>query len=154
MGITMDDELAKLGEKAEQMNADDLKVIDVDIESKEVNNNTTTETTTTNTTASSSSKNNAKKADNKKKKNPKKELIRDVTKLQTELKEMELDLIQQVLAAVGPKRAIGVRNALLGDISVRGSGSLLSSMMEERPLSTLIKTGDHGRRQKSLFVMN
>merc|ERR1712072_752061 len=75
-------------------------------------------------------------------------------KLQMELKELELGFIQQVLAAVGPKRAIGLRNALLGDIGVRGAGSLLMSI-EERPLSALLKAGDDDTtRTKSVFVMD
>merc|ERR1712086_654947 len=68
-------------------------------------------------------------------------------------KELELDFIQQVLAAVGPKRAIGLRNALLADIAVRGTGSLLSSI-EERPLSALLKTYTDDTHQKSIFVMD
>jgi hypothetical protein len=141
--VAMDEELAKLGEKAEQMNEDDMKVIDVEVEAKTEN---------TNKTETSASSN--KKADEKKKEKkgfPKKEeLVKEATKLQTELKQLELDFIQQVLAAVGPKRAIGLRNALLGDISVRGTGSLLSSI-EERPLSALLKSDT---RPKSVFVMD
>jgi len=136
--MAMDVELAKLGQKAEQMNQDDLKVIDVEVEAKTENANKTE-------TSASSDKNKAKKGA------PRKEgLIKEVTKLQIELKELELDFIQQVLAAVGPKRAIGLRNALLGDISVRGTGSLLSSI-GERPLSALLKAET---RQKSVFVMD
>ena len=72
--------------------------------------------------------------------------------MQTELKELELDFIQEVLSAVGPKRAIGLRNALLGDISVRGTGGLLTQM-DERPLSAILKA-DMETRQKSVFVMD
>jgi ClpP class serine protease len=62
--------------------------------------------------------------------------------------------MQQVLAAVGPKRAIGLRSAILGDIAVRGTGSLLTQM-EDRPLSTILKAGaDDKSRQKNLFVMD
>jgi len=136
--MAMDVELAKLGQKAEQMNQDDLKVIDVEVEAKTENANKTE-------TSASTDKIKAKKGA------PRKEgLIKEVTKLQIELKELELDFIQQVLAAVGPKRAIGLRNALLGDISVRGTGSLLSSI-GERPLSALLKAET---RQKSVFVMD
>merc|ERR1712161_176169 len=82
------------------------------------------------------------------------ELLKETMKLQKELKEMELDFMQQVLSAVGPKRAIGIRNALLGAIAVCGSGSLLRQM-EDRPLSTILKAGvDDKNRQKSLFVMD
>lgn len=139
--VAMDEELAKLGEKAENMNEDDLKVIDVEVEES------------ANKTEASAS-DDKKKKDKKQKGGPKKEeLIKEVTKLQTEVKELELDFIQQVLAAVGPKRAIGLRNALLGDISVRGTGSLLSSI-EERPLSALLKADIDETRQKSVFVMD
>lgn len=83
----------------------------------------------------------------------KEELVKEAMKLQTEVKELELEFIQQVLAAVGVKRAIGLRNALLGDIGVRGTGSLLSSI-EERPLSALLKAGTDDNHKKSVFVMN
>jgi len=137
--VAMDAELAKLGEKAEKMNEDDLKVIDVEVEAKAENK---TET------------DGKKSKDKKQKGGPKKEdLLKEATKLQTELKELELDFIQQVLAAVGPKRAIGLRNALLGDISVRGTGSLLSSI-EERPLSALLKADTDETRKNSIFVMD
>ena len=134
--VAMDEELAKLGEQADKMNEDDLKVIDAEIESANK----------TETTGSDD-----KKKDKKKSGAKKEELVKEATKLQTELKELELDFIQQVLAAVGPKRAIGLRNALLGDISVRGTGSLLMSI-EERPLSALLKVEES--RPKSVFVMD
>lgn len=80
--------------------------------------------------------------------------MKDTTKLQKELKELELDFMQEVLAAVGPKRAIGLRSAILGDIAVRGTGSLLTQM-EGRPLSTILKAGaDDKSRPKNLFVMD
>lgn len=134
--VAMDTELAKLGEKAEQMNEDDLKIIDAEIEGK--------------------NKTEAVKSDSKKgikKTSPQKEeLLKEATKLQTDVRELELDFISQVLAAVGPKRAIGLRNALMGDIAVRGAGGLLSQM-EERPLSRILKA-DMESRQKSVFVMD
>jgi len=151
--MAMDIELAKLGQMAQQMNEDDLKVIDAEV----VANTTDTSASSSNDQKALENKKAMKEAENsmKNKGGPKKEeLLKETTKLQTELKVLELDLIQQVLASVGPKRAIGVRNALLGDIAVRGSGSLLSSI-EERPLSALLKAGtDDATRQKSLFVMN
>ena len=144
--VAMDTELAKLGEKAEKMNEDDLKVIDVEVEAEAESANKTEAST-------SDGKKSDKKKDKKGASESKKELIKQATKLQTELKELELDFIQQVLAAVGPKRAIGLRNAMLGDISVRGTGSLLSSI-EERPLSALLKADTDETRQKSIFVMD
>jgi len=149
--VAMDVELAKLGEAAEKMNAEDNSVIDVEVEEK-------TEDVNATKAEASDEKKEEKKSDKKKAPAPKgapkkEELIKEVTKLQTELKELELDFIQQVLAAVGPKRAIGLRNALLGDIGVRGTGSLLMSI-EERPLSALLKAGTDDTHQKSVFVMN
>ena len=144
----MNVELAKLGEKAEKFSDKDLEFIDVEVED---NANATASTNKTETSASSEKKSDGKKA--KKGSAKKDELIKEVTKLQTELKEMELEFIQQVLAAVGPKRAIGLRNTLLADIGVRGAGSLLSSM-EERPLSSLLKTYTDGDHQKSVYVMD
>ena len=131
--VAMDAELAKLGEKAEKFNEDDLKVIDVEVEAK-----TKTE--------------DDKKKVEKKNAPKREELLKETAKLQTELKELELDFIQQVLSAVGPKRAVGLRNALLGDIAVRGTGGLLTQM-EDRPLSTILKA-DMETRQKSVFVMD
>lgn len=134
--VAMDAELAKLGDQAEKMNEDDLKVIDAEIEAKTENKTDTT----------------VDKKDKKKTPAKKEELVKESTKLQTELKELELDFIQQVLAAVGPKRAIGLRNALLGDIAVRGTGGLLSQV-DRRPLSALLKPDDETRK-KSVFVMD
>merc|ERR1712238_653579 len=154
--IAMDESLAKLGERAEQMNEDDLKVIDAEIEeSSSIDGNeekqkddgddkTKVEETKTKIDVKSEKKSVAQRE----------ELLKETMKLQKELKEMELDFMQQVLSAVGPKRAIGIRNAFLGDIAVRGTGSLLRQM-EDRPLSTILKAGvDDKNRQKSLFVMN
>jgi len=154
--IAMDESLAKLGERAEQMNEDDLKVIDAEIEeSSSIDGNeekqkddgddkTKVEETKTKIDVKSEKKSVAQRE----------ELLKETMKLQKELKEMELDFMQQVLSAVGPKRAIGIRNAFLGDIAVRGTGSLLRQM-EDRPLSTILKAGvDDTNRQKSLFVMD
>jgi len=154
--IAMDESLEKLGERAEQMNEDDLKVIDAEIEeSSSIDGNeekqkddgddeTKVEETKTKIDVKSEKKSVAQRD----------ELLKETMKLQKELKEMELDFMQQVLSAVGPKRAIGIRNAFLGDIAVRGTGSLLRQM-EDRPLSTILKAGvDDKNRQKSLFVMD
>jgi hypothetical protein len=156
--ICMDIELEKLGARAEKMNEDEMKVIDVEIEEssssssdndekKEKDDDDATKNKKNDqkiTTGKSEKKNTAKKED----------LLKDTTKLQKELKELELDFMQQVLAAVGPKRAIGLRSAILGDIAVRGTGSLLTQM-EDRPLSTILKAGaDDKSRQKNLFVMD
>jgi len=144
--MAMDEELAKLGEKAEKMGLEDLEVIDAEVTSAN-------QTATANQTETTSSKSSSSEDEIKSK--SKKSLIKSLTKLQTEIKELELDFIQKVLATVGPKRAVGLRNALLGDIAVRGAGSLLSSI-EDRPLSKLLNAGSHddGSRRKAVFVMN
>jgi hypothetical protein len=77
-------------------------------------------------------------------------VLKEVSKLQRELKQLELEFIQDVVAAVGSQRAIGVRAALLGDISARGAGGMLTQL-EERPLSALLQSED--AHTKSLFVM-
>jgi len=156
--IAMDTELAKLGERAEQMNEDDLKVIDAEIEeSSSIDGNEKKQKDNVDDDETKKNEETNKKIEVKsEKKNAaqREELLKETMKLQKELKEMELDFMQQVLAAVGPKRAIGIRNAFLGDISVRGTGSLLRQM-EDRPLSTILKAGaDDKSRQKSLFVMD
>lgn len=148
--VAMDIELGKLGEKAEKMNEDDLKVIDVEVEAKTEN---ATIANKTDTSASADEKKVKSKKVSKNGVAKKEELVKEAMKLQTEVKELELEFIQQVLAAVGVKRAIGLRNALLGDIGVRGTGSLLSSI-EERPLSALLKAGTDDNHKKSVFVMN
>jgi ClpP class serine protease len=63
--------------------------------------------------------------------------------------------MQQVIAAIGAKRGLGLRNAVLGDISTRGAGGLLMQM-QERPLSSMLsdKSDDVASRRKNLFVMN
>jgi len=134
----------------------DLKVIDAEVLTKAEANATKSEAQ--NATKAEANADGKKNADKKKGGQKREELVKEVTKLQTELKELELDFIQQVLAAVGPKRALGLRNALLGDIGVRGTGSLLMSI-EERPLSTLLKAGGYGgdgdsAHTKSVFVMD
>lgn len=83
------------------------------------------------------------------------ELLKKMAKTQKTLKELELGFIQQVISAVGPKRAVGLRNALLGDITVRGIGGLLTQL-QERPLATILRADGPGAggRPKNLFVMN
>lgn len=79
-------------------------------------------------------------------------LLEKMAKTQKSLRELELEFIQQVLSAVGPRRAVGLRNALLGDIAVRGTGALLTEL-QERPLTTLLRTRESSNRPKNLFVM-
>lgn len=165
--IAMDTELEslaqqwdKLTEEEDKEEHDDaLKVIDAEVEKKE---DTSQESKNEEETSKEEKKveeeekktNEKKSTDNKKKIPKKEELLKETTKLQKEIKEIELDFIQQILAAVGPKRAIGLRNAIVGDIAVRGTGSLLVSM-QERPLSTILKMGQQDDAgPKSLFVMD
>jgi hypothetical protein len=83
-------------------------------------------------------------------------LLKKIANLQGDLKQLELDFIKTVLASVGGRRAVGLRNALLGDISVRGTGGLLMQM-QERPLSALLRSDvspdDESSRKKALYVM-
>lgn len=65
------------------------------------------------------------------------ELLNSISKLQKELQELELDFVSKVVKAVGPDRAVSIRTALLGDMAVRGSGSLLRDL-QERPLKRLL----------------
>ena len=141
----MDAELTKLGERAGQMNEEDRTVMDA-----EVVNGTEVAANGTEATATAA----AAAANPKEKGPPRGALLKEAAKLRTRLTELELDFVAQVLAAVGPKRALGLRNALLGDIAVRGAGSLLSSL-EERPLSALLRAdaADEAPRQ-SVFVMD
>jgi hypothetical protein len=81
--------------------------------------------------------------------NPK--YMAEITKLQKELKELELTFIQDSVAALGPERAVGLRAALLGDVAARGTGGLLTQL-QDRPLSSLLRGSQNGK--KSLFVMN
>merc|ERR1711865_662263 len=152
--------MGKLTEEEDKEEHDDaLKVIDAEVEKKE---DTSQESKNEEETPKEEKKveeeekktNEKKSTDNKKKIPKKEELLKETTKLQKEIKEIELDFIQQILAAVGPKRAIGLRNAIVGDIAVRGTGSLLVSM-QERPLSTILKMGQQDDAgPKSLFVMD
>merc|ERR1719251_503242 len=61
-----------------------------------------------------------KKSDKKMNKQTR-ELVKQATELRAKVAELELDFVGKVLAAVGPKRALGLRNALMGDIAVRGA---------------------------------
>lgn len=86
------------------------------------------------------------------------ELLTKITATQKKLKQLELTFIEQVIAAVGSKRGFGLRNALLGDIAIRGTGSLLSQL-EDRPLSMILNAGrslsdgSTSGGNKRLFVM-
>lgn len=79
------------------------------------------------------------------------QVMGEITKLQKELKELELKFIQESINILGPERAVGVRAALLGDVAARGTGGLLTQL-EDRPLSSLLRGLDN--EKKSLFVMN
>ena len=64
-----------------------------------------------------------------------------IQKLQRSLQELELNFVKDVVKAVGPEQGAAVRTALLGDIAVRGSGSLLQDL-QDRPLNKLLLDGD------------
>jgi len=76
--------------------------------------------------------------------------MQELPKLQKSLKELELDFIANAVSVLGPERAVGLREALLGDVLARGTGGLLTQL-EARPLSALLKGSDNDK--KSLFVM-
>ena len=85
---------------------------------------------------------------------PKSKMMKEVSKLQRELNQLELGFVQDIISAVGPERAIGVRAALLADIGGRGIGGLLTQL-EERPLSAILQSSEtDGTEKKSLYVMN
>ena len=78
------------------------------------------------------------------------QLLQEVSKLQREAKQMELEFIEDLVASVGPERAYAMRSAILGDIAGRGAGGLLASL-EDRPLSAMLNGSTS--EQNSLFVM-
>jgi hypothetical protein len=86
------------------------------------------------------------------KKGNKSDMLQSISKLQRELKQAELDFLKDVVAAVGTKRGLGIRAALLGDVAGRGSAGLLNQL-EERPLSAILSSSDGTEEPKSLFIM-
>ena len=80
----------------------------------------------------------------------KSKINQEISKLKKQLSQLELDFIQEVVICLGPKRAPGIRAALLGDVVARGSGGLLTQV-QDRPLSVLLSGSE--RDLKSLFVM-
>jgi hypothetical protein len=63
--------------------------------------------------------------------------LKEVSKLQRGLQQLELEFIKDVVAAVGSERAVGVRAALLGDIAARSTAGLLTRQHCIRRRSTL-----------------
>ena len=134
-GEIIDKELQRLGMNA--FNVEPKDIIDAQVESSNT------------TLAASKTEGSSKFAFLKK--DGKSELLQSISKLQRELKQVELDFLQQVVAAVGTKRGLGIRAALLGDIAGRGSAGLLNQI-EDRPLSSILSSFDT-EVPKSLFVM-
>jgi hypothetical protein len=151
-GETIDSELKRLGMDKFELdpksnNSHDSSGVDeiVDaevVEGSENNNKTTTETTTVVPLLKKMMKTSGKGKSN---------LLQEISKLQRELKQAELDFLQNVIAAVGTKRGVGIRAALLGDIAARGSGGLLNQL-ERRPLSAILQATGSAQK-KTLFVM-
>lgn len=136
-GEAMDKELKRLGmEQGFEMDPKD-PIVDAEIESS--NTTTTTDAVVAKESKSIPFFSGRGKTD----------LLQTVSKLQRELKQVELDFLQAVIAAVGTKRGLGIRAALLGDIAGRGSGGLLTQL-EDRPLSAILQAPES---KKSLFVM-
>lgn len=79
-------------------------------------------------------------------------LFKEMAVLQENLMRLELAFIQTVVLILGPERANGVKAALLGDVSARGAGGLLSQL-QDRPLTILVKEIEGGEeRRKNVFV--
>ena len=81
-----------------------------------------------------------------------------LNKCQKELMKLELNFVKDIIMTLGSERATGIRTALLGDISSRGAGGLLTQL-QNRPLSTILqglstKNGEdvNEKRRKSLYV--
>ncbi len=140
--ITMDAELQKVLKEEDKKNSELGNVIDVEVVSEKTANFTTTTIELAVVPAKK-----------------KRELVKKMSQLQTELKELELKFIQEVIASVGSKRGVGLRNAFLGNIAIRGAGGLLTQL-QDRPLLSMITADgksdgeDSNSPQKKLFVMN
>ena len=67
------------------------------------------------------------------------QILQSIAALQKEIQELELDFIKCILAAVGPDHAATVRTALLGNLAVRGTGSLLRDL-QDRPLNLVLSS--------------
>ncbi|KAG7354242.1 S49 family peptidase [Nitzschia inconspicua] len=150
--VTIDQGLQKIfKEEQEQMDQDE-NVVDAEVVDKQVD--------TANTTASSSAISflGGSKKDDAASSKRSMELTKKAIELQSKLKMLELNFLQDVIVAIGTKRAVGLRNAVLGDIEVRGAGGLLMQL-QERPLSTMLKSdgrsnGEERTTPKALYVMN
>jgi serine protease SohB len=64
-----------------------------------------------------------------------------IQRLQRQLQELELSFVAQVVTLLDPEPAAAVRTALLGDMAVRGSGSLLRDLVD-RPLNVLLMSAN------------
>lgn len=81
------------------------------------------------------------------------QLFRQISTLQENLLRLELNFVQDVISILGPSCAIGVRQALLGDVSTRGAGGLLDQIQTSRPLSQLLSSQQHeADGKKNLYV--
>ena len=135
----------------EQMKEMNVDVNELDPEPMMVSNNETNVANTAASSSSSSSSNTEKmetargkrlrKDGDKKKKKKSNPLIAEykseLEKLQSDLVDLEMGFIQDLIYALGPDRANAVRAALLGDISTRGVGQLLMKL-QDRPLSVVL----------------
>ena len=82
-------------------------------------------------------------------------LFRQISTLQENLLRLELNFVQDVISILGPTCAIGVRQALLGDVSTRGAGGLLDQIQTARPLSQLLSSQEQHHEadgKKNLYV--
>jgi serine protease SohB len=76
-------------------------------------------------------------------------MLQQINKYQKELQLLEMKFIRKLLKAVGPTHAASIRTALLGDVTARGSGGLLTSL-QERPLTAALRPQSAAR--PSLYV--
>lgn len=120
----------------EKMGGAENLILDAKIVEEDDGNNTTK---TNETAITSTTKSTTTKLPNTK----------ELVQLQNELLQLEMTFVQDVLKALGPERAMGFQQALMGDMAVRGPGGLLRQV-ESRPLSAMLGGNDAA---KSLFVM-
>jgi len=81
-------------------------------------------------------------------------LASKISLIRGELEKLELEFVADVLDAVGPKFAVALRTALLGDVATRGIGSLLANAAEERPLTALLSSASSGANATTSTMTN
>jgi len=127
--ITFDLEMQDLGmDTVYQLDANTLEA------------NVTSNATATTVTSNSST---AKKASAQESKKQITELQKDLDKLQKDIQKFETEALKNLLQIAGSSHAAALRTAWLGNISVRGTGSVLQDL-QERPLKSLFSPDVEG----------